>query len=262
MSVQIQGLQTWDNIAALWSVSSAQLRAANPELAGDTLLGNREILIPLSGILRDNNCDSCRAVFHIVGQSQGLYRIGKWYGNQSAAKIKQLNNLRSDGLTPGQQLLVGYVAINPSAKVVATLASNTIPEPQKDTVDLPVKVVDVLPMVSVAPSHELEYDGKGFFETEWKPNGQISSKTGKAAMFKTESGWQDGKFYLLSSQLMTGAIVKITNFITGKSIFAKVVGPLPVIKQNDGLQMRISSAAAATLGFWNETDQFELKLEY
>jgi len=35
-----------------------------------------------------------------------------------------------------------------------------------------------------------------------------------------------------------------------------------VIKQNDGVQMRISAAAAATLGFWNETDQFELKLEY
>jgi hypothetical protein len=201
-------------------------------------------------------------VYHIVGQSQGLYRIGKWYGNQTASKIKQLNNLRSDALTPGQQLLVGYIAMNPSAKVVAILASNVTPAPPKDTVELPVKVVEVLPMVSVAPSHELVYEGKGFFETEWKINGVISSKTGKAAMFKTESGWQDGKFYLLSSQLMTGAIVKITNDLSGKSIFAKVVGPLPVIKQNEGLQMRISSAAAATLGFWNETDQFELKLEY
>ena len=262
ISAQVTGLQTWENIAAFWSLSPAQLRSSNPGLADDSLIGNREILIPLSGILRNTNCDSCRAVYHMVGPSQGLYRIGKWYGNQSAANIKKINNLRSDALTPGQQLLVGYIAMSPSAKVVTVLASNTTPEPVKDTVTLPVKDVEVLPMVSVAPSHELKYDGKGYFEAEWKPNGVINIKTGKAAMFKTESGWQDGKFYLLTSQLMTGAIVKITNFLTGKTIFAKVVGPLPVIKQNEGLQMRISAAAAAALGFWNETDKFELKVEY
>jgi hypothetical protein len=255
-------MQTWENIAALWNVAPAQLREANPELAKDTLLGNREVRIPLSGILRTTNCDSCCKVYHIVGKSQGLFRIGKWYGNQTSAKIKELNNLRSDALSPGQQLLVGFIAVNPSAKVATLLASNATHETTIDTSTLPQKDVEMVPMVSVAPSNELKYEGMGFFEEEWMPDSIINSKTGKAAMFKTESGWQDGKFYLLSSQLMTGSIVRITNALSGKTIFAKVVGPLPVIKQNNGLQMRISNAAAATLGYWNETDQFELKVEY
>lgn len=262
ITVKIQETQSIEKIAYDWGVTPSYLRSFNPDISTAIVVYNRTINIPLSGIIRTENCDSCQTVYHEVGKSQGLYRIGKWYGNQTAAKIKQLNNLRSDVLTTGQQLLVGYVSVNTSAKVVTIVASNTTAEPATDTVTLQVKDVEVLPMVSVAPERELKYDGKGFFEVEWKPNGVINIKTGKAAMFKTESGWQDGKFYLLSSQLMTGAIVKITNDLSRKSIFAKVVGPLPVIKQNNGLQMRISNAAAATLGYWNETDLFELKVEY
>ena len=45
-----------------------------------------------------------------------------------------------------------------------------------------------------------------------------------------------------------GAIVKITDPASGKSVYAKILGQLPDMKESAGLTIRISNAAAAELG--------------
>lgn len=40
-------------------------------------------------LLQTDSCDSCQPVYHIVGKSEGLFRIGKWYGNIPVATIKK-----------------------------------------------------------------------------------------------------------------------------------------------------------------------------
>ena len=45
-----------------------------------------------------------------------------------------------------------------------------------------------------------------------------------------------------------GAIVKITDQASGKSVYAKILGTLPDMKESVGLSIRISNAAAAELG--------------
>jgi len=45
-----------------------------------------------------------------------------------------------------------------------------------------------------------------------------------------------------------GAIVKVTDPASGKSVYAKVLGTLPDMKESAGLTIRISNAAAAELG--------------
>lgn len=76
----------------------------------------------------------------------------------------------------------------------------------------------------------------------------ISGETGAAATFKSTSGWEDGKYYCLHNSSSPGTIVKVTNISTGKSIYAKVLDTIPDIKQNTGLLVRISNAAANELG--------------
>jgi LysM repeat protein len=67
-------------------------------------------------------------------------------------------------------------------------------------------------------------------------------------IFKSSSGWQDGKYYMLMNDVVPGTIVKITTSATGKFIHAKVLGAVPPGKESEGMALRISNAAAAALG--------------
>jgi hypothetical protein len=86
----------------------------------------------------------------------------------------------------------------------------------------------------------------GKFKTDFAEGGK--SVTGQAGIFKSSSGWQDGKYYALINNVSVGTIVKITDQATGKSVYAKVLGQLPDMKESAGLTVRLSNAAAAELG--------------
>jgi hypothetical protein len=98
-------------------------------------------------------------------------------------------------------------------------------------------------------------DFKGFnggaFKTDFdKHSGKndIAQDRGDAAIFKSNSGWQDGRYYCLYDYAQAGTIVKITNNTTGKIIYAKILDAMPDMKQNTGILLRISNAAAEELG--------------
>jgi hypothetical protein len=86
----------------------------------------------------------------------------------------------------------------------------------------------------------------GAFRADFSDGGH--SATGPAGVFKSTSGWQDGKYYALMNNATVGAIVKITDPASGKSVYAKILGQLPDMKESAGLTIRISNAAAAELG--------------
>ena len=80
---------------------------------------------------------------------------------------------------------------------------------------------------------------------------------GTAAVFKSMSGWQDNKFYILTNELPVGTIVRITTS-DFKSICAKVINALPEV--GNAIQYRLNDAAAAILGVTNKT--FQVSVTY
>ena len=56
-----------------------------------------------------------------------------------------------------------------------------------------------------------------------------------------------------------GSIVKVTDG-TGKSVYVKVLGQLPEMKESTGLTIRISNAAAAEIG--QTADRFNVQIAY
>jgi len=80
---------------------------------------------------------------------------------------------------------------------------------------------------------------------------------GTAAVFKSMSGWQDNKFYILTNELPVGTIVRITT-ADFKSICAKVINALP--EMGNAIQYRLNDAAAAILGVTNKT--FQVSVTY
>jgi LysM repeat protein len=78
----------------------------------------------------------------------------------------------------------------------------------------------------------------------------LTNKTGDAATFKSSSGWQNKKFYVLIDNVQPGTILKISS-VDNKVVFAKVLGSMPEMKENRGLLLRLSNAAASYMGIIN-----------
>jgi hypothetical protein len=107
----------------------------------------------------------------------------------------------------------------------------------------PVAPVPAAPAVPAVPAPH--FNG-GIFKSDFTSGGK--SAIGPAGIFKSTSGWQDGKYYALMNNVAVGTIVKISDATTGKSVYAKILGQLPDMKESTGLTIRVSNAAAAELG--------------
>ncbi|HEY9362546.1 MAG TPA: hypothetical protein VIQ00_04745, partial [Chitinophagaceae bacterium] len=63
-----------------------------------------------------------------------------------------------------------------------------------------------------------------------------------------------------NNEAAPGTILKVTDNATGKSVYAKVLDAIPDIKQNEGLALVLSNAAAEELGSGEST--FECALSF
>jgi rare lipoprotein A (peptidoglycan hydrolase) len=112
------------------------------------------------------------------------------------------------------------------------------------------------------PTKSIDFGG-GVFKQEY--NQQVSDKAiteenGMCGVFKSKSGWENGRYYCLHNEAAIGSYVKITNNATHKSIYAKVLDLIPSLKQNNGLFIRVSNAAAAELGA--DAAEFDCTIHY
>jgi len=191
-------------------------------------------------------------VYHTVAKSEGLYGISKKY-NVAIDEIKKWNNLNSDGLVEGMRLIVGKNGSAPASPDVVPEKEETVqvkaPE-AKPSNPAPVREVP-----RVAPPDAVKKVNGGFAGGAFKSlyEAQAASKSvtqdrGLAGIFKSTSGWEDGKYYCLHNTAPAGSYVKITNPATQKSVYAKVLDLIPDLSDNNGLIIRISNAAAAELG--------------
>lgn len=237
-------------------------------------------------------------VYYVVGEKDGLMKVSNFANKLTLQKIRDWNHLSSDNLSVGQNLVVGFLQSAELAKVTPT---QTLPvtkpeavKPKDDThpvetvkatiIDEPAKPLPTV--VKEAPKTEevkpvvvketpavkqpttvtnTPVSGDGYFAASFaaqtKQTAADNNETVTAGIFKTSSGWQDAKYYLLMDKVQAGKIVRITNPDNNKTIYAKVLGEMSSIKQNQGLNIRISNAAAAALGI-AENDKFIVNLNY
>jgi LysM repeat protein len=105
---------------------------------------------------------------------------------------------------------------------------------------------------------------EGAFKTDYiRQTNKISTsrESGGGGAFKSSSGWVDGKYYCLQNNATSGTIVKITNTDNGKTIYAKVLEPMPDIAENGDMVILVSNAGAEALGAGKD-GKFNCSLEY
>jgi len=144
----------------------------------------------------------------------------------------------------------------PKEKQEEAAQAKTVTPPQKTETAAPEKPAIQENMQSkdeqkpdlLAPQPETSNEGvfAGLYTAEASQK-SLTNRTGDAAIFKSTSGWQDKKYYVLINDVAPGTILRITS-VDNKVIFAKVLGGMPQMKENKGLMLRLSNAAATYLG--------------
>jgi LysM repeat protein len=86
----------------------------------------------------------------------------------------------------------------------------------------------------------------------------VTAEKGPGGWFKSNAS--AGKYYALHNSAPRGTIIKVTNPLNGKFIYAKVLEAIPQIKQNEGLIIKLSDSALEALGT-NEA-KFYCQLNY
>ena len=142
-----------------------------------------------------------------------------------------------------------------SAKSIQTVAPVKVEE---ETVARP-KPVAANPASNSSPALKAE---KSYFSTLYEQQ----SKEGKQqklensvyGVFKSTSGWQDGKYYVLMNNVVPGTVVKVVRKTGNKVVFAKVLGAVPPGKESEGMVLRMSNAAIAALGVGDAGNDVDL----
>ena len=272
--------ESWYSIGRLYNISPKELAPYNNLKIDAPLSIGQSVKIPLA--TTNFSQDGKKAtdevlvpVYHTVQEKEWMYRISQNYNKVPVDRLEQWNKVTNDQLRPGMKVIVGYLKVKGSQSALASGAKNvqtsppvavnkpqdkpvtttTIPKEEDDkqeVVDKPQPVKnepkpsttandDSRPVVN----RSIDYNG-GYFRTQFAGAGRATN--GTAGIFKSTSGWRDGKYYALMNNVPVGTIVKIDHPVTRKSIYAKVLGQLPDMKESGGLAIRLSDAAAAELG--------------
>jgi LysM repeat protein len=234
-----------------------------------------------------DNTNVSGALTHTVQPKETMYGISKKYG-VNIEQIKQWNNMADNNLEAGQVIAVNAKGVAEAAakrkeqaeNEAKAIADQTPPLIVKETIkvdeqaekDITQKVEEKKPDVNNTvvetkqkerPVMNAAADGSdNFFSkkfTETSPGKSTANASGNAMIFKTASGWSDKKYYILMNEAPSGSIVKISA-ANGNVVYAKVLWKLDDMKENKGLQFRISEAAASALNV--QGDKFPLTIQY
>lgn len=285
------------SIGRLFNVPPKDIAAFNSLNMEKGLSIGQVIKIPLIETNFSQNVNEGVPVYIVTKEKESLAHISS-REKASVENLKAWNHLTGDNASAGTKLIAGFLTSGELAKannmviikrqepvnkqeavkketeavkkpeVISETASNTNLDKQENkeinkmVKEGPQKVEEV----KEAAKADMEVrSGYGYFkdnfEQQIKEYPLSKAATVTSGIFKTISGWKDAKYYALMDGVDPGTVIKVTNPSNNKSVYAKVLGGMKGIRQNQGLDLRISDAASSQL---NITDggKFIVKVDY
>jgi LysM repeat protein len=299
LSHKIVAKENFFSVGRLYNIAPKDIAAFNGLDMAHGLVIGQTVKIPLNASNFSQSTTNGRPVYYVVGAKEGLYRVSLKNNNVLMAELRKWNHLSNDNISTGQKLVVGYLVSPEANNIVQTHTEpekkQVIEEPKKEVViekQDPVVLKKEEKKEETASVQKTEDDSKnksvpvtdkktassntvkqaavtdasgGYFKQQFDQQVKVQTpkndESASAGIFKTASGWQDAKYYALMDKVEPGTIVKIVNPTNNKAIYAKVLGEVSGIRQNQGYDVRISNAAASALDV-SDTDKFIVRVNY
>ncbi|HVM88743.1 MAG TPA: LysM peptidoglycan-binding domain-containing protein [Puia sp.] len=282
--------ENWYSIGRIYNAGPKEIAPFNGLTLNYSLRIGQELKIPLgsSNFSQDGRKEADETfvpVYHIVETNETFAHISSLYNRVSIENLEKWNRIKKETVKQGTRLIVGYIKVKTSISYLARGGADKIDAiaETKNTTEINQPVVKedkkvnaiveekqeikpVTPTPSTSNPNKAIYTNTsnnshlsgGYFSPDFTDGGNKAS--GTAGTFKSTSGWNDGKYYALINNVPVGTIVKIIAPATQKSVYAKVLGQLPDMKESEGLLVRISNAAANELG--EPEGQFGVLVKY
>lgn len=290
---KITAKENFYSLGRTFNVHPKHLAAFNGLDMSKGLSVGQMINIPLSDTNLDRHAAEGIPVYYksLAKQTAGsISAISK----TQAVNIRKWNNLPDDNIPAGKPVIIGYlissadpaaiaadnnnnVAVNDTKPPVEEKKDTTKQQPAKQDTSKTIAVTkpdtvkkepaqekkEELPVKNETVKADATGDGyfKDYFLQQVKKYPLSKDQTVTSGIFKTNSGWNDGKYYALIDGVEPGTVIKIINPVNNSAVYAKVLGQMNGIPQNLGLDLRISNAAASALDI-KETDKFIVKVSY
>lgn len=182
-----------------------------------------------------------------VSAGETLYAIAKRF-NTTVEDIINLNGLKSNSIAPGQVLLVkSNTATPPAATPVQSQPAQT----------QPVQTQEIQPVVAARDStlpdssHHINNASRfGIYEKDEKG----------VATWMDDDGLDPNKMLVLHRTAPIGTVIKITNVMTNRTTFAKVVGRFTDTEQTKDVVIVMTKNVAQALGALDK--RFQVNLSY
>ena len=286
------------SVGRLYKISAKEIASFNSLDMNKGLNIGQVIKIPLNPNNFNQRSSAGRPVYYIVPSNEGLMSVSNETNKVLLVNLRKWNHLSSDHLKEGDKLIVGFLNSPQADKIVASNTNSITQAPQavepplkedtkKDIATQKAETIarkeDIKPIIEApiekkpesttvrtvsSTNNNKERSGSlsgGYFHNQFEQQVKAQSLkadlTATAGIFKTSSGWQDLKYYALLDKVDPGTIIKIMNPTNNKAIYAKVLGSMSGIRQNQGYDIRISNAAASELEI-TETDKFIVRVVY
>ncbi len=175
-----------------------------------------------------------------VSAGETLYAISRRF-NTKVADIISMNNLKSTNLTPGQILLVKATP-PPAEKAVTKPVEKYIEKPIEKELETPVAKRDSTLVAAAADSADSPARRSNRFGLYEK------NEKGVAIWTENTNDLDPNKKLVLHRTAPVGTVIKITNPMTNRTTFAKVVGRFTENENTKDAIMVMTRGVAESLG--------------
>lgn len=261
----VQSSETLFSISRLYDTKVDDLKNWNKLTENSISIGQELIIKRRANNSGETNTQSTSNVstnqrLHIVEESQTLYSISRMYG-VSTDQIRKWNNLNSNSLNIGQELIVSSAAAN----ITERPGSNSSMLPENPTT--PIKNDDEINIVQTQPIAETTIASttstESFYRDDLdedsieKPAEKVVEK-GLAEVIEPVS--ETKKYLALHREAPVGTIMQVKNEMNGQSVFVRIVGPIQPTGDNSKVILKISKKAYDRLGAIDK--RFPVEISY
>ena len=222
LGVAVPQVKLWNNL------SSDEIAVGNPLIVGHLKLSANAVANTQKSAAPSSDNSTANSTAEIKSPVDNLVKVEP----ATAAKLEEKKEepvvkIEEKKVEPvakveenKQQTKVDVTEAPTSPAATASLTAQ--PAQQPASIAKNENKIDLL-----APQPETSYEGVFSELYSEDSDKRLLNKTGDAATFKTTSGWQDKKYYVLINNVSPGTILKLTTVDNNKVVFAKVLGSMP-----------------------------------
>ena len=278
---KVAAKENFYSIGRLYNLPPKEIAAYNKLDMNKGLNLGQMIRIQLSSANFSQTVNEGTPVYYKVGENEGLQKVSNANNKVMMASLRKWNHLGSDNLIAGSKLVIGFLNSTemPVVKIIEKKEPVQVNTEKKEKTDPTPVIINKEPIAENKPVVENKMvqnpvvpgepvktaTSQGYFRSSFEQQVKVyplsKNETVTSGIFKTTSGWVDAKYYALIDGVQSGTILKVINPSNNKTVYAKVLGEMSGIHQNEGLNLRISSAAASALQI-TEQDKFVVQVNY